>query len=326
MKICPPLLKTGDEIRVISPSRSLAIIAPEARALAIERLASMGLKVSFGRHAEEIDPFLSSSIHSRLEDFHEAFSDSNVKGILTTIGGFNSIQLLPHLDWALLKKHPKIFCGFSDITALQNAIFAKTGLVTFSGPHFSTFGCLKGIDPIIAWFKKMVFQKEPVRLEPAASWSDDAWYLDQENRRFEKNEGCWALQPGEAKGMILGGNLGTLNLLQGTDFFPKLDDAILFLEDDELSSPPIFDRFLTSLSFQKGFSKVRGVVIGRFQKASKMNRDLLSRIIASNPALRKVPVIANVDFGHTMPMCTFPIGGTCEMEADSDRLSCKIYF
>ncbi len=136
-KMYPTKLKTGDEVRIIAPSCSLAIISEDVRQIASKRLADLGFNISFGKHVEENDDFVSSSIQSRIEDFHDAFRDKNVKGVLTVLGGFNSNQLLKYLDWDLIKSNPKVFCGFSDITALHNAIFAKTGLVSYSGPHYS---------------------------------------------------------------------------------------------------------------------------------------------------------------------------------------------
>lgn len=97
-KIYPVKLKTGDEVRVIAPSRSLAIVSKEYREIANKRFAEMGLKLSFGKHLEEIDDFVSSSIESRIEDFQDAFADKNVKAILTVIGGFNCNQLLRITD------------------------------------------------------------------------------------------------------------------------------------------------------------------------------------------------------------------------------------
>jgi muramoyltetrapeptide carboxypeptidase len=108
----------------------MSIISSSARSIASKRLEEMELKVSFSKHCEERDIFDSSSLESRLEDLHEAFADKNVKAILTAIGGCNSIHLLKDLDYDLISKNPKILCGYSDITTLQNAIFAKTGLVT----------------------------------------------------------------------------------------------------------------------------------------------------------------------------------------------------
>ncbi len=194
-------LSRGDEIRVISPAQSMGIISASVRALALKRLQGMGLKVSFSKHCEERDIFDSSSVESRLEDIHEAFTDPKIKAILTTIGGFNSIHLLKNLDYELIKRNPKILCGYSDITTLQNAIFAKTGLVTYSGPHFSTFGCLHGIDYVIDCFQKCLFEGgDEICLDPSTSWSDDEWYLHQEMRKFIPNNGYAMIHPGKASG------------------------------------------------------------------------------------------------------------------------------
>ena len=105
-------------------------LTQELKQLATKRLEELYLKVSFGKHVNEIDEFSSSSIESRVEDLHDAFRDPTIKLVITVIGGFNSNQLLRYLDYGMIKKNLKIFCGYSDITALSNAIYAKTGLVT----------------------------------------------------------------------------------------------------------------------------------------------------------------------------------------------------
>jgi len=324
-KIFPEKLSKGAEIRVISPARSLSLISDSVRALALQRLQGMGFEVSFSRHCEERDLFDSSSVESRLEDIHEAFADSNVKAILTTIGGFNSIQLLKKLDYKLIRENPKILCGYSDITVLQNAIYAKTGLVTYSGPHFSTFGCLKGIDYVIECFKKSLFEGEKeVVLEPSAVWSDDAWFLDQENRKFIVNEGYTTIHSGMASGTIVGGNLGSFNLLQGTEYMPSLKGTLLFLEDNSPTTAEIFDRHLHSLIHQRDFPEVKGIVFGRFQPDSKISRDLLKRIVDSKAEMKKTPIIGGADFGHTLPLFTFPIGGYAALEAGSSGVKLTI--
>lgn len=316
--IFPDKLKAGDEVRVISPSRSLSIISEQTRQIANERFAELGLKLSFGKHVEEIDDFNSSSVASRLEDLHEAFADPNVKGILTVVGGFNSNQLLRGIDWELIKANPKVLCGFSDITALNNSILAKTGLVTYSGTHYSTFGMKNYFDYALEHFKRAVMADEPIDVKPSKEWTDDLWFLDQENRQPIPNEGWLVIHEGQARGSIRGGNLCTFNLLQGTEYMPDLDNAILFIEDDEESLPHHFDRNLVSLIQQPNFPEVKAIVIGRFQKASKMTNDLLKQMIETKQELANLPVIANVDFGHTNPIITYPIGGEVELSAKSD--------
>lgn len=308
-------LKSGDEIRIISPSRSLTLIAADQRVLAKNKLEELGFSVSFSKNVLESDEFVSSTIESRIEDLHDAFVDPNVKGILTTIGGFNCNQLLRYIDYSIIESNPKRLCGYSDITALSNAIYTKTGLVTYSGPHFSTFAMLHGNEYTIEYFQKLMLKNEEILVTPSDQWSDDSWYLDQENRTYEKNEGPYIINEGQADGTIIGGNLCTFNLLQGTEFMPSLVNTILFLEDDYESSPATFDRYLQSLIHQSDFEQVKGIVIGRFQKASKITRDLLRKIIKTKRELNRIPVIADVDFGHTIPQVTFPVGGRVTIKA-----------
>src|SRR3989338_9794002 len=184
----PQKLRRGDAIRVLAPSRSLAIISSENRHIANKRFEDLGLKLSFGRHVEEMDQFSSSTIKSRVEDLHEAFKDSKVKAILTVIGGFNCNQLLRYIDWLLIEKNPKIFCGYSDITALNNSIFAKTGMVTYSGPHYSTFGQKLHFDYSLEYFKKCLMAESSFTVESSKKWSDDEWYINQNDRHLVENE------------------------------------------------------------------------------------------------------------------------------------------
>jgi len=319
----PSKLKKGDEIRIVAPARSLGLIEEECKSIAKQRLKEMGFKVTFGKHVEEKDEFISSSIKSRVEDLHDAFSDKNVKAILTVIGGFNSNQLLKYLDYNLIKKNPKIICGYSDITALNDAIYAKTGLVTYYGPHFSTFGMLKGFDYSLDYFRKCLMQKEPFKITASQEWSDDQWYLNQEKRNFEKNNGMFVINKGETEGTIIGGNLCTLNLLQGTEFMPSLKNSILFIEDDSETNPVHFDRDLQSSIHLPDFEGVKGIVIGRFQKKSEMTRELLVKIIKTKKELSEMPVIADVDFGHTSPKLTLPIGGKVKLIA-KDKIKLEI--
>lgn len=313
-KTLPKKLQVGDELRIIASSRSLAIISEENKKIADKRLEELGFKLSFGKHVEKIDDFASSSIELRVEDLHEAFSDKNIKAILTVIGGFNSNQLLRYIDWDLIKNNPKIFCGFSDITALNNAFFTKTSLVTYSGPCYSTFGQKLYFDYTLNYFQKCLMMDESFEIKPTESWSDDAWYKNQNDRKLIKNSGLIVINEGKTEGTILGANLSTFNLLQGTEYFPDLTDSVLFLEDDEESAPHDFDRDLQSLIHLPDFYKVKGIVIGRFQKASKMTNSLLAQVIKTKKELDNIPVIANVDFGHCDPKITFPIGGTCRLE------------
>jgi len=316
--IFPNKLQLGDEVRVIAPSRSMKIISDANKVLAIQAIEKLGLNLTFGKNVDECDIMLSSSIQSRVQDLHEAFADKNIKAILAVIGGYNSNQLLDSIDYELIKQNPKILCGFSDITALGNAIYHKTGLVTYSGVHFSSFGMKLGFDYSCDYFRRIFFDSSRISVEPSREWTDDAWYLDQENRVFHKNPGYTVINPGNAEGKIIGGNLGTLQLLRGTSYMPSLDGAILFLEEC-VNGPAIyeFDRNLQSLVLAPDFHKVKAIVFGRFEEEFGMTDEILRYILATKSALKTIPIIANADFGHTTPIFTFPIGGSAALNAES---------
>lgn len=320
MKIFPKKLNKGDGVRVISPARSLAMpwITEELKKFAIQHFDTLWLSLSFSRHIDEIDDFHSSSIQSRIDDLHEAFRDDSISLIITTIWGFNSNQLLEYIDYEVIQNHPKILCGYSDITALANALYAKTGLVTYSGPHFTSFGNQSNFDYTLDYFKKCLFSDEAFEIYPSPSWSDDSWMKEQKSRNFLDNEGFWILNEGIAEGTTIGGNQCTLNLLQWTQYMPDIRGSILFLEDDLEAHVATIDRDLQSLIHQPGFEEVRGIVFWRFQQATKMTQELLRQIIQSKKQLQQIPIIGNVDFGHTTPMLTFPIGWYAKIAASGN--------
>ena len=320
-------LQRGDEVRIVSPAVSLGFIPEDQKQTAGERLESLGLRLSFSRNAEVMDRFDSSPVEARLADLHEAFADPGVRAMLTTLGGYNSNGLLGYLDYDLIRANPKILCGFSDITALATAIYARTGLVTYSGPHFTTFGMKRGIDYTKEYFERCLMREEPFEVLPANHWSDDLWYQDQENRDFVPNPGYEVIHEGEAEGTLLGGHLGTLCLLFGTSFMPDLTGSILLLEDDEEVNAVHFDRELQSLIHQPGFEDVLGIVFGKFQRASNMDQDTLTAIVESKRELDGMPIVAGASFGHTTPQFTFPIGGYGSLHAGEGtaRLSIDVH-
>ena len=322
--IKPRKIKKGAHIRIIAPARSLKLLSETTIKEASDRLEGLGFKLSFGKHVSEIDEFNSSSIESRIEDLHDAFADKTVDAILTVIGGYNSNQLLQYIDYELIAQNPKIICGFSDITALANAITAKTGMITYLGPHFSSWGMKYGFEYSLENFAKCCMEEIPFDLLPSKEWSDDPWYIDQEKRDFITNDGYWILNPGHAIGRVVGGHVRCLNALQGTQYWPGLDDTILILEEDAEISPPLFDRQLQSLVHQLDFNGVKGLLIGRFQTETKMTRELLEKIISTKPELQNLPIIANIDFGHTTPLATLPVGGSLEIMAMADNVKIRI--
>lgn len=318
------LLKQNEEIRIVSPSTSMIILSEDTINNANESLEKIGLFVTFGKNVMKSDEYYTSStIENRVRDLHDAFKDKNVKAILSSIGGHNCNQILNYLDYELIKNNPKIICGYSDITALLIAIYAKTGMITYHGPHYSTFGMKKGNEYTVEYFKNIFFNKKPVVIESSKDYSDDLWFLNQEKRTFIANKGMKIINKGKAQGIIIGGNLCTLNLLQGTEYMPNIkDDIILFLEDDASTNENFFmefDRNLVSLMQTKLFNNVKAIVIGRCQIDSKMTEEKWQKLL-DKKELRKIPIVIDADFGHTTPMFTFPIGGYCTLNCQNNKV------
>ncbi|MGA2245590.1 MAG: S66 peptidase family protein [Verrucomicrobiota bacterium] len=316
-RLLPDKLRAGDEIRVLALSRSIGGlkqypgISDADVDYARQALESLGLRVSFGQHVMENNGHLTTSVAARLADLYEALDDSKVKGILAVTGGIGAIQLLDTLDFSQVAAHPKILCGYSDITFLCNAIYARTGIVTYYGPHFSTFMMRKGCEYWRRSFQDCLFGAPPFEAVPSPEWSDDNWLKEQENRHYHPNDGWWGINEGESAGTVLGGAFIGLNLLQGSRFFPPLANSILFLEcpSEGKSTLMNLDMAVRALTLQPGFGGARGVVIGRYARDSGIDRERMAAVIKNIPALVNLPVIANCDFGHTTPILTLPIGG-----------------
>lgn len=289
-KIYPRKLKTGDEIRVIAPAASLSTVTKQRIKLAEQRLIQLGFVVTYGKNVWKKGMFSSSSIRNRLFDLHSAFKDKKIAMVLAARGGYNSNQLLEEIDYKLLKKNPKILCGFSDITVLSNAIFAKIGLVTYSGPNFSGFTGTKAFEYTQEYFLKCFTTQDAYSIEKSKSWIDERWSKNAKNIKSTKNSGWYSINLGTAQGTIIGGNLCSLNLLQGTEYMLKLKNPILFLEEDDLAGKDTlveFDRNLVSLL--QNIGNIRGLVIGRFQQKSEVTKSKLVSMIKSNPKLKNIP-------------------------------------
>ena len=304
-------LKKGDHTRVVSPSSSIESIGGfEANVAAKKKLEALGFRLSFSEHYFENDIFDSAPIASRVADLEAAFANETVDAILTTIGGFNCNELLPYLDFDLIAQNPKIFCGYSDTTALLNAIYAKTGMQTYMGPAYSSFKMEQGQQyQTTSWLNAVT--QDTYQLTPSLEWSSDAWYLPDAPRTFFQTE--WKVyNPGQASGVAIGGNISTLNLLTGTEFAPRPDKYVLFLEEAEDDDYLIIARHLTALL--QTYPNPQAVVFGRFPKETKLTEEILLTILDKHPILKKVPVLYDLDFAHTQPLFTITIGGQVEID------------
>jgi muramoyltetrapeptide carboxypeptidase len=316
-------LKQGDKIQVITPASSLKSIKIKKIKKSIKLLESLGFKVSFGKNVYENGIFGSSSVKSRVNDLHKAFEDKKVSAILCAQGGYNSNELLPYIDWNIIKNNPKPIIGYSDITVLVNAIYAKTGLITYVGPTFSTLGATeeKGILKYIAdGFMECLGQEKPFIIK-------ESKYFNERKVKAKKSLGLLAIQKGRAQGIIIGGNLCSLNLLKGTDYMPHLKDAILFIEEDDFGgklTPMEFSRNLESLLQMKDADTIKGIVFGRFQKGANMTIEKIKLILSTKKVSKNIPIAYNADFGHTMPRATFPVGGIARVEVSESRVVVEI--
>lgn len=318
--IFPQRLQVGDEVRIIAPARCLRMIGETNIAIhsvAKQQLMDLGLKVSFGKNIEAGSAYKPGSVQERIDDLHDAFRDTNVKCIFGILGGVNdSCQLLPHLDYDLIRNNPKFLLGYSDLSTLENGIFSKTGVVTYYGPTFSTLGMKEGGEYTLLNLKRVLFGTDVIPYVPSETWSDDYWFLYPDNRTFHKNDGPFIVNGGTAKGHVVGGEMKTLEKLFGTEFMPSLEDSILMIE---LALPTenslrTFDESLQSFIHLEGFGGVRGIILGRFRSEFKISLANIVDVVKHYTELTNIPIIANVDFGHTHPMLTLPVGGTVEID------------
>ena len=304
---CMKKLEKGMHIRVLSPSSSIERVGGfEANRDAKEMLEQLGFKVSFSKHYFENDILGSASIQSRVDDLHEAFLDPTVDVILATIGGFNSNELLPYLDYELIAKHPKIICGYSDTTAILNAIYAKTGMLTYMGPSYTSFK-MKELQEYQteSWLKAL--SHTHYELTPSEKWGSNAWYLPDATLTFQPT--VWKVyNHGKATAIAIGGNVSTFSLLRGTTYAPTPEDYAIFIEKSEDGDYYEFDRNLAALL--QAYPN---------PKECCMTEELLLYILDKYPVLKQIPVMYDLDFAHTQPLFTITIGA--KVTVDTEQMS-----
>ena len=310
-------LNRGDEIRVIAPSASLKEKLSPSNKRAIKRLEKLGYKVTFSKSCHKKDEFLSTAkTKDRAEDINEAIKDKNVKAILAAKGGWSSNDLLTLIDWQTLKENKKPIIGFSDITALLNASYQMTKTVNILGPTFSTIG-------------KNADYKYTINSLNASLTSEEAITIQKSKNTYEYHEdprktpSYKVIRHGKAEGILLGGNIGTFFLLQGTKFQPDFNKPFIFaFEDDNESGKYTFYesiRKLESLLQLPGFKEnLAGMIIGRYQKSTKISKNKVEKMI--NDKIEKdIPILYGLDFGHTLPLLSLPIGGKVRIDTSNYR-------
>ena len=300
MKIIKPKrLGKGDLIGIISPaSSSDDILKVES---GVRYLEKNGYKVEVGKNVGRYHGYLAGDDSLRLNDLHYMFKKKEVKAIICIRGGYGSPRLLDKIDYKLIKNNPKIFVGYSDITALNMAFFEKAGLITFNGPMVSV-----DFSDEVSLFTEENF-----------------WKILTSNKKLGRitlpnNDKLFQLAKGNTTGRIIGGNLALLASLQGTNYFPNLNDKILFLEDvGEL--PFRIDRMFNQLRLSNVFNQIKGIVLGAFidcHETDPLKKTLtLGEVVDDYLSKLKIPVVYNFPNGHLKDIITIPNGIKIKLNA-----------
>jgi muramoyltetrapeptide carboxypeptidase len=305
----PRVLKPGDTVGLITPSSYVFDIWKIEQATArIE--ADLGVKCRLGRNVKSRHGYMAGTEKERLDDFHAMFADPSIAGVFCLEGGYGTERLLDGIDYDLVRRHPKVFLGYSDITGLHLALTRRAGLVTFHGPV-----ALSALPPwTLESLKKAVMTAEPI------GELGNPPEEDPHSPQFPRH----TVTPGKARGPIAGGNLTLVSTTMGTPYEIETKGRILFLEDTG-EAPYRVDRMLTQLMLAGRLQQSAGVVWGTCTECTPARSgyeinlsvsDLLDEILGS---LGK-PVLAGLVFGHTKEKLTLPIGVEVELDAGAQTV------
>ena len=264
------------------------------------------------------------SAKQRTEDLEGAVQDSTVHAIISTTGGFTAADLLPLLDFAKVGNGRKVICGFSDMTALLNAITSQTGLLTFYGPALlPCFGEVGGVHPYTFdnFANVVMASASPGQLNPPVASSAEFLYWDRDDIRPRRQlaTSAWkAFGKGRADGLLIGGHLESFAALLDTPYFSYRDNQLVFLETE--SPDEDARRVLDNLKERGIFERAAGLVWGR-QWPSEGPGSLVKEFLQAVGVEQGTPVLYDVDFGHTQARLTLPIGGRAIVCADSGTLT-----
>jgi muramoyltetrapeptide carboxypeptidase len=304
----PARLRPGDTVGLIEPagftddSFDLAVVK--------ETVAAMGLVPKPAPHLLGRYGYLAGKDADRAADVNAMFADDNVRAVFAVRGGWGCARILPYLDWDLIRAHPKLLIGFSDITALHMAIAAKAGFTTIHGPvAASAWGKL-------SWesFRTLAFEGgTPLYRSPEAT----------EDRLVQRQGRTRTFRAGKATGRLLGGNLTVLTALMGTPYLPDFDGALLFIEDTDEAEYRI-DRMLTQLALGGVLGKVAAVVFGQCTdcraKGPSYGGFTLSEVLQQHLEPLGVPAFQGALFGHVADQFSLPEGIRAEIDADAGTI------
>ncbi|TCD48215.1 LD-carboxypeptidase [Chlorobium sp. N1] len=294
-------LAPGDTIGLVSPSSHST--KPERIEQAVSYLEKQGYRVKPSRHLNRISTDPEVADREKLYDLHAMFGDPSVRAVICLRGGAGASRLLGSIDYGLIRKNPKIFVGYSDITALSLAIFSQTGLVSFSGPMLAT-----------------------ELHDPTPCTEEHFWGMLTDPGYAQRIENCpahriSAIRAGAAEGPLIGGNLTMLASMVGTPYLPSLRGALLFLEDINEASYRI-DRMLSQLQNAGQLEGCGGLLFGQFssRSAEPGEEERLQRIFRyyAGRCRNTAPVASGLSYGHVPDLMTLPVGARCGMKLAED--------
>jgi len=307
----PARLRQGDTVGLIAPAS--AAFEPATIREGVETLQSLGYRVIVGQHIDAKYGYLAGSDKDRVDDLHRMFQDNAVRAIFALRGGYGSMRLLNLIDYQLIRNHPKIFIGYSDITSLNLGIFARTGLVTFHGPvAISSFSKYT-----LKYFTQICASPEPIGLieHPAP------------DNPLRPTAHLNTIRPGKATGRLIGGNLTLLTALLGTPYDVDTDGAILFLEETG-EEPYDIDRMLTQLILSGKLARVAGVMFDRCPdcqpseyKPAFSSTFSLEEVLIDRLSQLDCPVLYGLNLGHEADKPTLPNGIRVTLDATNKTLA-----
>ncbi len=323
--IKPPKLVPQDTVGIVSPASAFFTIHESALQRSVAHLEKAGLHVQLAPHTLDQRQHLNPPTQHRAEDLNQMFADPEIKAIFCLSGGSGVNAVLPLLDWEQIERSPKIVMGYSAITALLIGLYTKVGLVTFHGPMILN-GFSEYPQPFTyTWqgLEDILFKTEPVgTLKPPAQWTD-AYTSEDQPRLMKTNPGWHWLRDGKASGPLIGGNLSVMLTLVGTPYWAPLRGAILCVEEVNFGSGLLrkIDESLAQCQQMGLFDQISGLVIGKVNELSEEEGTLFESLILEYTANSDFPILTGVDFGHTAPQLTLPIGIQASLDSQQDRFS-----
>jgi len=319
-------LKPGDTIACFSPSTPITAFCPMRFERGKEFLRSKGFKIKEGSLTGKSDHYRSGTIKERADELNALIRDPEVRCIMSTIGGFNSNSLVPYIDYEAFKKDPKIIIGYSDVTAILFAIYAKTGITTFYGPALvASFGEFEPFnEETYKYFSDLLVEDTvfPYEYEMPEFWTEEYINWEDQNRGKESHTNEWITRKeGVVQGRLIVGNLNTMYGIWGSPYMPEIAQGdILFIEDSLLDAQNV-ERAFSHLKVCGVFDRIGGLIIGKHElfndrDTERKHYEILEEVMGEY----NFPFLAEVDCCHTHPMFTMPIGSQIQLDATNKSI------